>query len=268
MTDSTAFYDELRTAIEDEQAVAMATLIDGEPLGAKLLVYGDGHRSDSLGDVELDESVAEAVSELLPDGKAEIREFTRSGETVQVYIESYLPPRRMVIIGAVHTAIPLERWSRDLGYTTIVIDAREFFATPERFPEAGELIVGWPDEALSGLKIDPQTDIVVLSHDAKFEDPALEVALQSQAGYIGAIGSKKTSTERLVRLREKGFTDEQLDRIHGPIGLNLGGRSPEEVAISILAEIIAVRHGKDPKSTGSGLQPAKADQPMVGGSPA
>ncbi|HLI50857.1 MAG TPA: XdhC/CoxI family protein [Thermomicrobiaceae bacterium] len=270
MTDGTAFFEELTTAIENEDPVAMATMVEGEPLGAKLLVYGDGRRSGSLGGPGIDELAVAAAAELLPDGKAEIREFTASGETCQVYIESYLPPRRMVIVGAVHTAIPLERWSRDLGYSTIVIDAREFFATRERFPDAGELIVGWPDEALSRLKLGPQTDIVLLAHDPKFEDPALEVALQSRAGYIGAMGSKKTSAERNIRLREKGFSDEQIDRIHGPIGLNLGGRSPEEVAISILAEIIAVRHGKDPRATGSGLQPAKADQPepVTGGSAA
>lgn len=267
MNDSNAFYDELKTAIENDETVAMATLVVGEPLGATLLIYDDGRRSGSLGSMELDEAAVGVAHELLPEGKAEIRELVAGGETVQVYVESYVPPRQMVIVGAVHTAIPLERWSRDLGYETVVIDAREFFATPERFPDVGKLIIAWPDEALAQLRIGPQTDIVCLAHDAKFEDPALEFALNSQAGYIGAIGSKKTSAERLVRLREKGFTDEQLNRIHGPIGLNLGGRAPGEVAISILAEIIAVRHGKDSKSTGSGLQPAKADQSVVSGSP-
>lgn len=255
-------YEELTQAIEQDEPVAMATLVRGEPLGAKLLVYIDGRRSGSLGDAALEELVARDAAEMLPAATTEIRGYTRPDRSeVEVYIESYLPPRRLVIVGAVHTAIPLERWARDLGYHTTVVDARELFATRERFPEADELIVAWPDEALSKLPLGPQTDIVLLAHDPKFEDPAMEVALRSRAGYIGAMGSKKTSAERNERLRAAGFSDEQISRIHGPIGINIGARSPEEIAISILAEIIAVRHGKDPRLPGAGLAPAKADQP-------
>ena len=252
--ESHLFYDELRQAILDETPVAMATVVQGEPLGAKLLVYGDSRTSGSLGDDALDTDVAAMARQVLPTGKTVIRTFTRDGGDVAVYIESYLPRRRMVIVGAVHTAIPLERWARDFGYVTIVIDAREFFATRERFPDADELIVGWPTEALSKINIGPETDIVLLAHDAKFDDPTLTIALNSKAGYIGALGNRKTSAERLKRLRAAGFSDEQLSRIHGPIGLNIGGRSPEEIAISILAEIIAVRNGRDPRKSTSRLQ--------------
>jgi xanthine dehydrogenase accessory factor len=252
---------ELLDAIRQETGVSLATALTGERAGAKLLVYDDGHRSGTLGDPDLDSAVAEAALEMLPTGVLETRSFQAGDESVEVYIESYLPPRRLIVVGAVHTAIPLVTFASELGYRTTVIDARELFATKERFPHADDLIVAWPDEALSQLPIGPQTDIVMLAHDPKFEDPAMEVALRSRAGYIGAMGSRRTSQERNERLKAAGFTDEQIDRIHGPIGLNIGSRTPEEVAISIIAEIIAVRRGKDPRTSGSALRPAKADQP-------
>ncbi|MFS8531837.1 XdhC family protein [Sphaerobacter thermophilus] len=261
-----ATFQELRDAINQEIPVALATVVAGGQVGAKLLVYEDGRRSGSLGNPELDARVAADALELLPRGQAETRTYTLDdATTADVYIESHRPPRRMIIVGAVHTAIPLERFARELGYHTIVVDAREFFATRERFPDAGELIVGWPDEVLSQLPLGPETDIVLLSHDPKFEDPALEVALRSRAGYIGAMGSKKTSAERNERLRAAGFTEEQIARIHGPIGINIGARTPGEIAVSILAEIIAVRRGRDPRQPGSGLSPAKSDAAPASG---
>lgn len=259
------YYDLIQQAIRDEDPLAVATVVAGEPLGGKLLVYDDGRRHGSLDDAALDEQVAADALELLAKGRLETRSYARpDGSTVDVYIESYLPPRRMVIVGAVHTAIPLEKFARELGYYTIVVDAREFFATRERFPDANELIVAWPDEALAKLPLGPQTDVVMLAHDPKFEDPAMQVALRSRAGYIGAMGSKKTSEERNQRLLAAGFTEEDIARIHGPIGIHIGARSPGEIAISILAEIIAVRSGRDPRRPGSGLRPAKADATPVG----
>ena len=260
---STPVFDKLAEAVAQEQGVSLATVIRGEPLGAKLLVYDDSRREGSLGDQALDEAVARDALEMLPNNRTEVRSYPTAGETIDVYIESYLPPRRLVIVGAVHTAIPLVTFAKELGYHTTVIDARGLFATQERFPHADELIEAWPDEALATLPLGPQTDIVMLAHDPKFEDPAMEVALRSRAGYIGAMGSKKTSAERNERLRAKGFTDEQIDRIHGPIGINIGAKSPAEVAISILAEIIAVRSGRDPRRPESGLIPAKADDPAL-----
>lgn len=259
----TGIHDELSAAIRDDEPVVLATLVSGEPSGARLLVYESGRLSGTLGHASLDERVSADALDMLPDGKVETRTYPLpDGGHVDVYIESYLPPRRLVIVGAVHTAIPLERIAReDLGYETVVIDAREFFATRERFPDAGELVVAWPDEALAKLTLGPQTDIVMLAHDPKFEDPAMEVALRSRAGYIGAMGSKKTSAERNQRLLAAGFTEEQVGRIHGPVGLDLGGRSPGEVAVSIIAEIIAARHGRDPRDAGGVLRPAKADAP-------
>lgn len=247
-------------AIDQEEGVLLATQLNGEQPGAKMLVYDDGRHIGALAPEQLSQQVLGDAGELLPAGEATTRSYEISGETVEVYLESHLPPRRMVIVGAVHTAIPLVTFAKELGYRTTVIDAREMFATRERFPHADELIVAWPDEAMADLRLGPQTDIVMLAHDPKFEDPAMEVALQSRAGYIGAMGSKNTSAERNERLKSRGYSDEQIERIHGPIGLNLGGKTPPEVAVSIIAEIIAVRRGRDPKATSTPLQPAKADQ--------
>ena len=148
---------------------------------------------------------------------------------------------RLVIFGGVHIAAALVTLAKTLGYRTIVADGREAFVSRERFPDADELIVAWPEEAFEQTGIDAATFICILSHDPKFDEPALEIALKSPAAYVGAIGSKKTAASRRERLRSAGFTEEQVNRLHGPIGLNLGGRQPAETALAILAEMTAVR---------------------------
>ena len=160
-----------------------------------------------------------------------------------LFIEPFRRPAHLVIVGAIHIAIPLHRLAKLMGYRVAVIDARAKFATGERFPEADELIVAWPDEALAKIPVDESTYIVVLTHDPKFDLPALRSVLKQKAGYIGAIGSRKTNQNRFDALRKEGFTEEQLARVHGPIGLDLGGRGAEETALGILAEITAVRFG-------------------------
>ena len=159
------------------------------------------------------------------------------------FVEPFARPAHMVIVGAIHIAIPLHRLARVMGYRVTVVDARAQFATKERFPEADELLVAWPDEALGGMTIDRSTAVVVLTHDPKFDMPALRAVLPTRAGYIGAIGSRKTNANRFDALREEGFTDEQLARVHGPIGLDLGGRGAEETALGIMAEVTATRYG-------------------------
>jgi xanthine dehydrogenase accessory factor len=245
-------------AQQEDEALALVTLLGGDTSGAHLVVDDSGVREGSLGDPQLDAQAVVAAQELLSAAKHETRDLPASdGQPTEVYIESYVPRRRLVVVGAVHIAIPLVTFAKELGYHTTVIDPRGLFATGERFPHADELIEEWPDEALSRLRLGPQTDIVLLAHDPKFEDPAMEVALHSRAGYIGAMGSKHTSVERAERLKAAGFSDEAIGRIHGPVGLNIGARTPAEIAVSILAEIIAVRAGKDPQRA---LAPAKADQ--------
>jgi len=184
----------------------------------------------------------------LTTGEAELLSGTPQGTELarrdgDLFVEPFRRPAHLVIIGAIHIAIPLHRLAKLMGYRVTVIDARAKFATKERFPEADELIVAWPDEAMSKVPIDSSTYIVVLTHDPKFDLPALRSVLKQEAGYVGAIGSRKTNQNRFDALRKEGFTEEQLGRVHGPIGLDLGGRGAEETALGILAEITAVRFG-------------------------
>jgi xanthine dehydrogenase accessory factor len=170
-----------------------------------------------------------------------------------VFIEPVRRPAHLVIVGAIHIAIPLHRLAKLMGYRVTVVDARSKFATKERFPEADELIVSWPDEAMAKLTLDNSTYVVILTHDPKFDLPALRSVLGKEVGYIGAIGSRKTNQNRFDALRSEGFTEEQLSRVHGPIGLDLGGRGAEETALGILAEITATRFG----GTGAFMREAK-----------
>lgn len=170
------------------------------------------------------------------------------------FVEPFRRPAHLVIVGAIHIAIPLHRLAKLMGYRVTVVDARAKFATRERFPEADELIVAWPDEAMAKIAVDNSTYVVVLTHDPKFDLPALRSVLGKDAGYIGAIGSRKTNQNRFDKLREEGFTDEQIARVRGPIGLDLGSRGAEETALGILAEITAVRFG----GTGAAMKELKA----------
>src|SRR5467141_5191862 len=184
----------------------------------------------------------------LVTGEAQLVEGAPSGSELarregDVFVEPFRRPAHLIIIGAIHIAIPLHRLAKLMGYRVTIVDARAKFATKERFPEADELMVAWPDEAMSKVPIDGSTYIVVLTHDPKFDLPALRSVLKKDAGYIGAIGSRKTNQNRFDALRKEGFTEEQLARVHGPIGLDLGGRGAEETALGILAEITAVRFG-------------------------
>jgi xanthine dehydrogenase accessory factor len=184
----------------------------------------------------------------LVTGEAELIDGSPSGAELarrngDSFVEPFRRPAQLIIIGAIHIAIPLHRLAKTMGYRVTVVDARAKFATKERFPEADELIVAWPDEAMANLAIDNSSYVVILTHDPKFDLPALRSVLTKEAGYVGAIGSRKTNQNRFDALRSEGFTEDQLARVHGPIGLDLGGRGAEETALGILAEITAVRFG-------------------------
>jgi xanthine dehydrogenase accessory factor len=168
---------------------------------------------------------------------------TPAGE-VSVFLEVFPRPRTLLVIGGGHLSEVLVRLARPLGYRTVVADPREPFLARERFPEADELLPVWPAEAFTTAGVDEATAVCVLSHDPKFDEPALELALRSRAGYIGAIGSRKTQAERRAKLVAAGFTEAEVARIHGPIGLDLGGRQPAEIALAILGEITKARYGK------------------------
>ncbi len=241
-------YDTLKASLAQERPVALATLVGGAGAGAKLLAFQDGATQGSLGSARLDARVAEDARQMIWQGDA--KTITYEDEALpaaaEVFIEAFPPPHKLVIVGAGHIAIPLTTFGKTLGYRVIVVDARAVFATRERFPHADEVICEWPDEVLGKtIPLHVATAAAVLTHDPKFDEPTLRVLLNSDVGYIGAIGSRKTSEERSERLRKQGLTDEQLARIHAPIGLNIGAVSPEEMALAIMAEIIAARHGRE-----------------------
>ena len=196
----------------------------------------------------LNRGEAATLTTNLITGETEVMRGTPGGSELarrngDLFVEPLRRPADLVIIGAIHIAIPLHRLAKLMGYRVTVVDARAKFANRARFPEADEVVVAWPDEAMSKITVDGSTYVVILTHDPKFDIPALRSALNSSAGYIGAIGSRKTNQNRFDALRKEGFTEEQLARVHGPIGLDLGGRGAEETALGILAEITAVRFG-------------------------
>ncbi|MEJ7762084.1 MAG: XdhC family protein [Thermomicrobiales bacterium] len=233
----------LREAISRGKAAAVGTVIAGTPLGAKVFVSGET-TAGTLGP-GLDRHVLADARALLDEDRSETRDYeTGSGDRATVFIQTYPAPFTLVICGAVHVAQALANLAVPLGYRVVVTDARATLATRERFPDVADLVVAWPDEALPALGLDRRAAIAVLTHDPKFDEPALSAALATGAAYIGAIGSRKTHEDRRERLREAGIADDQIARIRGPIGLNIGAETPEEMAVSILAEIIAVRRGR------------------------
>jgi xanthine dehydrogenase accessory factor len=236
-------YDALSTAVKNGKLVAIATVIAGSGLGHKLLIWPTGETSGSLGSQAVDEQVRSRAKELLIAQRTERFTISTGSETSEIFVEIHAPPPRLIMIGAVHIAIPLVTFGNALGYQTLVLDARSAFATEERFGHASQLRMGWPADILMELGIDENTFVVVLSHDEKIDNPVLAVALQSPARYIGALGSKKTHARRVAALKEVGVTDEQLARLHAPIGLEIGARRPEEIAVAIMAEMVAVSNG-------------------------
>jgi xanthine dehydrogenase accessory factor len=203
---------------------------------------GEAEVSCNIADEALKVAVLAQARELLSGGESHVTTLaTSAGHEARVYFDVNLPQSTLIIVGAGHISIPLSQLARVLGYHVTVIDARETFATRERLPEANEILVEWPDEALGRIPLTPSTAVAVLTHDDKFDVPALAAALRGGAGYVGAIGSRGTREKRNQRLREAGVTDEQIARIHGPIGLDIGAQTPEEIALAILAQVVATR---------------------------
>jgi xanthine dehydrogenase accessory factor len=216
----------------DKAAKRPVALVSETASGVQTLVYGDGETS---GQTLPDELLSQARKALTDDRSASV-EIAGTPYFIQVHN----PPLRMFIIGAVHITQPLARMALLAGYGVTIIDPRRAFADEKRFPDI-ELSNEWPDDALASAVPDRRTAIVTLTHDPKIDDPALETILDSEVFYIGSLGSNRTHGKRLVRLHEKGFSEQQTDRIHGPIGLHIGAKSPAEIAISIMAEITQVR---------------------------
>ncbi len=251
-------FEGLADAIRNERPVAMAEVVEGpeDLLGAKLLVEpGPPLRiSGSLGDEGLDRVVIRDALGELAAGLTAARHYGLHGEArardLSVFIESFAPPPRMIIFGAVDFTAALAKVAKVLGYRVTVCDARPVFATRARFPMADEVVVAWPDKHLAevGPGLGLRDAVCVLTHDPKFDVPAIVSALATGVGYLGAMGSRRTTEERNGRLREAGVDEDGLARVMGPIGLDIGARTPEETAVAICAEIIATRTGRDAPS--------------------
>ncbi|TQK28999.1 XdhC/CoxI family protein [Arthrobacter sp. SLBN-53] len=248
----------LADAVDHDRPVAVATVIahpDVRRVGRRMVI--EAERCDgSLGSARADDAVTDDARGLLLAGQTAVLSYGPDGQRIdetadrgmEVFVASYAPAPRMVIFGAIDFAAALTRQARLLGYRVTVCDARPVFATAARFPAADEVVVDWPDRYLRAQQdlgaIDNRTAICVLTHDPKFDVPALAVALRlPQVGYVGAMGSRRTHLDRLARLSEAGLGDDELARLSSPIGLDLGARTPEETAVSIVAEIIASRWG-------------------------
>ncbi len=247
-----SLYETLRDAVRAGRPVALATVIEGPAatLGRKLLVVPGADPMGTLGHPDLDRVVTRDALGELDVGRSGTRHYGLSGEARQrelsVFIESFAPPPHMVIFGAVDFTAALMRVAKFLGYRVTVCDARAVFATRQRFPLADEVVVDWPNRLLEkiGPELGPRDAVCVLTHDAKFDVPALSAALKTRAGYIGAMGSRRTHAARVERLLEAGVSEDSLGRVMSPIGLDLGSRTPEETASSICAEIIALHTGR------------------------
>jgi xanthine dehydrogenase accessory factor len=248
-----SIFDRLTHAIRAGTPAVVATIIKGEPAGAKLLLLPD-QVAGSFGSPEFDSLAIDEARRLLELERSETLTLTGPRGEVEVFVEVYPPPPTLIIFGAVHVAQALTTYAKQLGFRVVVVDVRAKLATEDRFPDADEIVLEWPDVALEQRKVEPNTAIAILSHDPKFDEPALLGSLATPARYIGAVGSRKTNADRRVRLQEAGVDDESLKRVRGPIGLDIGASTPEEMAISILAEIIATENDREggPLTTATG----------------
>jgi xanthine dehydrogenase accessory factor len=243
-----SIYASLKRRIEARDAMAVVSALEGPPeqSGHKLIVLPDGSTEGQLAIDAPVEQVVKGALALLDSGKGGILELE---DGPSLFVEVYPPVPRLIMVGAVDIANSLVPLARQLGFDTLIVDPRGAFATRERFPEATELIKEWPQKALPEMALDGSAYVAVLTHDPKLDDPALQVALRSEACYVGALGSKRTAEKRARRLREAGLTDEELARLHAPIGLPLGGRSPAEIAMSIMAEILQAKNSVAARET-------------------
>lgn len=246
-----AVRSEVLAAARGPGGEVVATVVEGPAVGHTIRIWDTGSLEGALpGGVDADAFRDAALAALRKESSTTVT-FDSPEGPVAVFLEVYPRHPRLVIFGGVHIAVALVPLARRLGYHTIVADGREAFLTRERFPEADELILGWPEEAFGRIGLDASCYVCILSHDPKFDEPALRLALRSPAPYIGAIGSKKTQASRREWLRAEGFGPEAIARLRGPIGLDLGGRQPAETALAILAEMTAVRYGGSAAAYGS-----------------
>ncbi|MFN2188016.1 MAG: XdhC family protein [Candidatus Promineifilaceae bacterium] len=240
-----AFQSTINELMGGSAAFAFGVIVNGPSslLGGKVVVDNDGLVASSISDTMNSEAVSAAASTLLDGKSAKINLLPEieGAESVELFVEIIKPAPMLLIVGGVHIAVALARIARQLGYKTVVVDPRKAFGTVERFKDADRLIQAWPEKAFEEIDINAATAVTLLTHDPKIDDPAAMLALASPAFYIGALGSRKTHRARTERLQKAGLRKEDLRRIHAPIGLDIGASSPEEIAVSIMAEIISTQ---------------------------
>lgn len=241
-----ALFRELTTITSSRSPAALLTILDAESelFGNEILVSGARVVFGSFSK-DMDDQAVRLASELIPKRQSQVAFLEAPGQSpVRVFVDVISPPPVLIIVGGVHIAVTLAALANTVGFHTIVIDPRKAFGTTERFPQVDQLIREWPEEALQNIPLDPNTSVAVLTHDPKIDDPALKVVLRSPVQYVGVLSGRKSHEQRKLRLLSDGITIEQFNRIHAPIGINLGGNTPQEIALGILAEIIAVRNGR------------------------
>ncbi len=232
-------FDRIKSELDAQRPFAIASILQAPPeqTGQEYLITG----KEVVGGGP-DEKILEAGQQAILEGQSRIVTLQdRAGGQMRVFINTILPPPTLVMVGGVHIAVSLAAIAKTLGYHTIVIDPRRTFSSQERFPGVDRLIQSWPEKAFEEIILTRSTCVTMLTHDPKIDDPAIKIVLDSPAFYIGALGSRRTHQARRERLVAEGLTEAQLDRIHAPIGLDIGAKSPEEIALSIMAEIIAAR---------------------------
>ena len=242
----TKLFESLRSVLKEEQSAVLVTVVHGpeQLLGSEVVVREDGYVTGALANPFFDKQVLDFAGETLAQGESR---RVMLNEDIEVFMEVILPPPTLIAVGGVHITIALMTLAKTLGYRTVVIDPRSGFGNKERFPSVDQLIQLWPEEAFQQVPITCSTAVAMLTHDPKLDDPALKIALSSPAFYVGALGSRTTQAKRRQRLLEDGLPEEQLNHLHGPIGLEIGAGTPEEIAISIMAEIVAARNNVDQK---------------------
>jgi xanthine dehydrogenase accessory factor len=235
-------YDAIRAALRDDGSSVIVTVIRGpiDLLGRSIVVNDVGGVIGTLG-AEIDRGAIEAATEVLCGGQSQRKALS---DSIELFFDVIAPAPEVIAVGGVHIAIALTQLAKVMGYRTTVVDPRGVFGTDARFPHIDRLIQAWPDEGLAQIKLSCLSAVAVLTHDPKLDDPALKIVLPSAAFYVGALGSPVTNAQRRVRLHAAGLSEADLDRLHSPIGLEIGSKSPEEIALAIMAEIVAARNGR------------------------
>jgi xanthine dehydrogenase accessory factor len=260
--------DEVLAAAIEGRPAALATLCDGPGTGSRMGIVGDEVRGSLRGPQLLDRTVGREMRGMLEQGMTSLRRYGSDGAAMgaelRVHVRSFAEPPEMVIFGAIDFSAATAQVARQLGYRVTIVDARKPFLSSRRFSDVADVVVDWPDSYLAGRELGARDVLLVFTHDPKFDEPALVGALRSGAGYVGALGSRRTQRERAERLREAGLSEEEIDRIAAPSGLDIGARTPAETAVSILAEVIAKQNARSGDSLSDTEGPIHPHRELAG----